>query len=65
MGMEGEDGLAWGYNGEAEWFLTLLYFSFLSSIIYVCYICSPLHHARTMTEGKGREGVEERKKEIP
>lgn len=43
----------------AEGILTLLSFSLLSSSISVCYTCSPLHHARTLTEGKGREGVGE------
>lgn len=40
---------------------TFLYFSFLSSGIYVCCICSPLYHARAMTQEKGREGVGEGK----
>lgn len=70
--------LGWGWREErtvgiqsgfrcadrAEGILTLLSFSLLSSSISVCYTCSPLHRARTLTEGKGREGVGEGIKKI-
>lgn len=59
MRMEGgeKDVLVWGYDLGFD--VSVAQNAFLSSAISltfhpVCYICSPLQHARAMTEGKDR-----------